>query len=447
MANILDLPSELLLRIAALLRERHPYKNKTLLSLSLASKRFADVVREELLGSPAFHFWKVGHVVKMYYKYPFLINKVRTIEIHSFGVDEGISKMEGYRSTLNGIPLNYMSHRSPATPPELDVDFHSYCWTKILSFHNMPKQSKDTWLRALSDNYHYRNAFFALLLVTLPYVEEILLGPTVLYYFPMFESILQPYSLAMRDETPVPAGWNQPYLVDVFDKIIPRLQSLELPNVWSLGKEKGWYQQELITYGPDPEYELFGLRSMHRFSSLRRLVVPHDALMGIMFETRSNRKPMLSMEQVSKSLPPRLEHLIITGMDNWTVRYIVKIVENKIQHFPALQRITAYFPEPFAKDHDTAALQKSTADITSLGLTVGLNVEFWYSKVKFPRHERDGYHTYFEDGVKHIQPWRYTFDELDHMEAELIEKWSWLTPDVAELYEEEFDARFPPPQS
>ena len=250
-ATLIDLPDELLLQVMHGLPTIPHSRRGDLSSLSLTCKRIRPVTLEPLLISPIVHLYKIPSLLKLYFARPDLAAKVSTLELTTQCMCEDPGEV-GTQSCVEDLKCNR---------PIVEGEFLKDCTNAIEGFATTPERKQECLIDLQGDDYPH--AALAILLATLPRLEELLLGTSSLKHMLFLRSTLHPdrNKCSQGEIACTQPSWMRGYIDDIMAQVAPRLQSLELPFTWSACGL----------------HDAFGVRSLTAFTSLKHLTLPHKA--------------------------------------------------------------------------------------------------------------------------------------------------------------------------
>ncbi|KAF2245761.1 hypothetical protein BU26DRAFT_607943 [Trematosphaeria pertusa] len=315
---LLSLPIELLLRILDhYLSDLPRHRLQDLVRLSAACKRLRPIALELLLTQPVVHIYNVHGLVRMYFEYPVLATKARTVEVST-------RFREGCRPAQPGSRGLYGVEAPVAFAPELDKPFKQKCIEVITAF-NTAEANKERWTRDLDEDHQH--AFLGILFAILPNLRGLFAGSAQLAYFPVFGKLFGP-NYDLKEDPYVRANRvpyrHTDYLDDVFAELAPRLRYLELP-----------FDRDNDDYGYAPPVSSFAA-----CKALSNLSLSKEALV-YMYETYDGSRTNAS--QPSNFFPASLETLAITIWANagFLTRFLDLLANSKAS-FPKLRKINFY---------------------------------------------------------------------------------------------------------
>lgn len=387
----MDLPNELLLRIGRCLRRIPQFgSNKDLVNFSAAHSRFWGPAQEVLLEKPSCHLFNVGHLLRTYTKYPNLANKVRSLEITSFRLGEPLDSIKLWVEFGEGhiLPNIYSEHDDSSL---LNISSRTRLGkyvSRAIRSSNTSDDNKAQWFKDLK-TIECRTAYFSLLLLALPNLKELLLGPNPREFFPWLQAVV----LTNGFNRGYYKGHYPGYMVDIFRSLAPKIESLELPL---------YYGKGVSFTGPDNVWYSDYSRLPY-FSSLRRLTIDEDFLMGW-----RNRDPV-------EVFPPRLECLIINDSLGRVDELVSRTIKAKNVAFPTLKEMRFYcFPYHIHDGSDKEWVVRM-AKIEEAANKMGI------STTSFIARESFGTRRIFDMAWVHNQPWRYDLEDL----KDLNDKVNW----------------------
>ncbi|KAF9696363.1 hypothetical protein EKO04_005690 [Ascochyta lentis] len=342
--GLLALPAELQVHIATYLSSgvKHAGSSKDLLNLALTCRQLAPIVREVLCTAPVLQSSKVHLLLDFLCMYPHLAKTIKTLTVET---------KETRKDGTYPVPI-----------PLLQSDVLDHCRQHVRTLP-VRKWTQDTMIASLkATRFADHGLLLSLLLTTLPRLEQLYLGGSILLNFPILRDLIP-------NEPEAPAGptWAEgPDMSWVVAVIGHQLTALELPIDFRRTLEDNIWRPLSISRIPD------------FFPNLRWLSIPHTAAT----ETSS-----------SEVVPRSLETLILTdARGNCFEQFASELIEDGKALFPRLSKIALYHRYLGAPTDD--AVIKALADID-----IGV---FEYIPDCCLRSGDEFYH-----------PWKYTPAEID----------------------------------
>ena len=218
MANFHDLPNELLLEIARQVRGR--YRNSTLASLSLVSRKFRPIAQEALIQQPCFKITYIDRFMLEMFRQNYVIPKIQSLELWS--TDEN-RRLKQDLDVVQRQAAYQFSYKAVACPPDLMERFNLEGCHEMMKYYSKDKHDERKWLAALKSDVV--PALLALLLVSLPKLKELRCVALWLMDFPILSAMR---SVEVVDTHPF--EWEHNFLAGVMEKVGPRLEVFEVPT-------------------------------------------------------------------------------------------------------------------------------------------------------------------------------------------------------------------------
>jgi hypothetical protein len=381
--SILRLPDELILQVLDHIPGIPRDKQQDILNLSLTCKRFRPICIETLLVHPILELSQVAQLVHRYSLNPSCIFKVQTLEIISVTTNSDQSRIiEPMRlATSKGHNL-------------FSVKIQHFCSNIISSCTSSP-QKQESWIKDLANCV--LDAYLGILLVMLPNLRSLLLGPNFLSHYPIFNPMicdrdherggvlcaLKPYI---------------PYLDDVLNHLQQKLTSLELPVLWNIKdtvySPRKHFQSRYIQNHLAP----ISRQSLPHFTQLRELTLPCFA-----FGQYRAIRPMWNMHAISV-LPSSLETLRIVDARHVPLGYFLQPVLESANSLPRLKRVEVYFHDHEADPGCTRREERLQVHAQN----AHIDLSIWHPKSKLRRlMVKPDVETIFDTLAALGQPWRY----------------------------------------
>jgi hypothetical protein len=381
--SILQLPDELVLQVLNHIPGIPRDKQQDILNLSLTCKRFRPICIETLLVHPILKLSKVAQLVHRYSLNPSCIRKVQTLEIIS-----ATTKSDQSRMIESMRPVTSKGHSLFSVKTQR---FYS----NIISSCTSSPQQQEAWIKDLAKCV--LDAYLGILLVMLPNLHSLLLGPNFLSHYPIFNPMicdrncerggvlwaLEPYI---------------PYLDDVLNHLRQKLTSLELPVLWNIKD---------TVYSPQKHFQAryiqnhlapISQQSLPHFTHLRELTLPCFA-----FGQYRAIRPMWDMHATSV-LPPSLKTLRIVDAQHVPLGYFLRPVLESATSLPSLKRVEVYF-----HDHEAdPGCTKREERLQVHARNAHIDLSIWHPKSTRRRlMVKPDVETIFDTLAALGQPWRY----------------------------------------
>ncbi|KAF2748092.1 hypothetical protein M011DRAFT_467144 [Sporormia fimetaria CBS 119925] len=344
MATLLDLPNELLLEIAKIVRARGRYHNTDLACLALTCRRLRPIAQEVLFCNPSIQLTNIHKLIARFSEVDgVMLRKIRRLEIRSPSEDrlpleqeyaEALRRRaERNRSRYHGggLPNEVVYPKMPL--PESWIEDSNNLYPKIREGIKAAAEVKVSDLGPLYLSPMWQKAFkedcvqslLATLLGCLN-LKELYLGAAWLMDFPMFSTA------KVAGVYPGPRSWGSSHhwwLRRTMHRLADQLEALEFPA--------DFMHMDFISYPVTSE--LFVLSG---FKRLRYLSVPMEVLQW--------NKPLLTRVALPGDpavLPASLELLRVSECTPFIGNFVNELcLWKKNGHFRRLRRIELFFWEP-----------------------------------------------------------------------------------------------------
>ncbi|KAF2727062.1 hypothetical protein EJ04DRAFT_582300 [Polyplosphaeria fusca] len=252
---------------------------------------------------------------------------------------------------------------------------------KILEEHQF-----ELWMEDLK--FANEEALLGVLFLILSNLKDLRLGTSSLQHFAFLKNLLENpgKNLAWRDE---PLRSSRLYTDILAGHIAPRLVSLDLPCRWS-------------GYGMTTRHTRLSGDALTMYHCLRHLAVPYSVVFG-------QGSAFLNERQLPVSnLPKSIQTLVITDAERHrdALDFIAKLLDRK-HEFRSLKEVKIFIISTPKLSMRRWLAQSECARVEQFSGSLGVNV-----RIRFPEMSWLGFHSLEANG----QPWRYTEEELIHME-------------------------------
>jgi hypothetical protein len=322
MARLLSLPNELILAIFDQLPPIPRPRQKTLVALTATCKHIRPLAREQLLVQPVIDVHRVHLLVRIYLRYPELVNRATSLE---FSVDQ-------QKDVPFGEPNFFHTLKLVRDNACVEACHHFINTTSI------SERGKAEWKRNITQRYE--RVYVCILVVMLPKLKALLLGTALVSHFGIPASIF--YMDEKRDDE---------YVCMAFAAMSSRLQCLETPLVWYK-----W-----------PHRFPCSLQNLRRCTSLKHLTLPDTALMASVWQEMgeaihnsvqlSHTHPANLNLKSRERLPKGLETLTLSIRDKYSTSNLAGAVGYLLDMTrifkanPNMKMITFYFHRRSTAQH------------------------------------------------------------------------------------------------
>lgn len=394
----LQLPDELLLEVLSHIPGVPRSKQQDMLNLSLTCKRFRSICVEALLVRPVLKLSHVAHLVHRYFLNPTYIPKVQALEIVSATSTTHQSQSMRTMLLAPGKAHIFSNHKF--------IDFCRNMINKCTS----SSQKRSSWIQDLTD--YSLDAYLGILLLMLPNLNTLLLGPNFLSHYPLCNPLIcsrdyERNGITYALETPTS------YLDNILHHLQQKLTILELPVLWNLSNKP--YSPQ----NPDPRARNIqnhlapiSPQSLPHFTNLKELTLPCYA-----FGQHRAIRPMWDMSAKS-TLPPNLEILRIVDAEHVSLRSFLRPVLRSATSLPSLKRVEVYFHDHLADAGCAGREERLQVNARAAGVDLymrhpKLKVRGPMAAVRFRVEEAS-----FDALDAWGQPWRYGKEELLQLEEQ-----------------------------
>ncbi|KAF2645308.1 hypothetical protein P280DRAFT_513219 [Massarina eburnea CBS 473.64] len=302
---LLRIPDEITLHILRQLPSQRPkLRRQDLRNLTLVCKRIHPFALEMLLVEPTVHVFKAHGLLRMYFKYPNLADKVKSLELISECLCEDNPEIQACHYDL--------SQMKPAN----DVDFWISCFNVCTEFAPDCPALVNEHMECL-ETTEYPNAVLGVMLLRLRGLKHLFMGTTLLSHLSVLGPCVTPKdhillgSDRFGSSLPVSNLWGAEFLERIYSRLAPNITQLELPYAWEGSRST----------------PMESAHDLSHFSSLTHLVVHQDALCDY---------------DLGQALPRSLKLIAITARRSTAdrlVSYLGSLLLHKPKLLPNLENI------------------------------------------------------------------------------------------------------------